>query len=448
MVVDIKNVEPNQAEDIYIKNFEFVNFRKGSLNFVCARVGNCKTQTLLNMFLQLSMVTEKDYNAVFFSLEMLKEDLKARLISMDKDWITKINPKSEFVIDDTNRLSFDQIRTLTEVWEFEHDKKLDFVFIDYVQLIEGEYEDTSIALCEWAKTTGKIIICAAQLLTSYSIKVMKDVSAYLCGTNRYAKDASILIAVNKAGNDKLWMDVGKNRNGKQLDNPLQMDFESTGLIMPTIAINKDTVNNKRSTRMLNIWGAVLCLLFNLKYGEYLEDQNNELILRPNFERSTLKKSITYWLTLSCVINKIKLQDAWKNYRDEIQQNVFKYKAEEYELLEAKSVSSLTPSEMSHFKQWMARTCTKARDGINLFIDQNKGLIDIIAGIQTIEKVVIELEINQDTGVEEEVEKTKLVNFTLGETEYLRRTFLWQFDQPTIFNKQWSATKADRFGEEE
>jgi hypothetical protein len=72
---------------------------------------------------------------------------------------------------------------------------------------------------------------------------------------------------------------------------------------------------------------------------------------------------------------------------------------------------------------MARTCTKARDGINLFIDQNKGLIDIIAGIQTIEKVVIELEINQDTGVEEEVEKTKLVNFTLGETEYLRRTFL-------------------------
>jgi hypothetical protein len=32
---------------------------------------------------------------------------------------------------------------------------------------------------------------------------MKDVSAYLCGTNRYAKDASILIAVNKAGNDKL-----------------------------------------------------------------------------------------------------------------------------------------------------------------------------------------------------------------------------------------------------
>jgi replicative DNA helicase len=85
MVVDIKNVEPNQAEDIYIKNFEFVNFRKGSLNFVCARVGNCKTQTLLNMFLQLSMVTEKDYNAVFFSLEMLKEDLKARLISMDKD---------------------------------------------------------------------------------------------------------------------------------------------------------------------------------------------------------------------------------------------------------------------------------------------------------------------------------------------------------------------------
>jgi hypothetical protein len=37
---------------------------------------------------------------------------------------------------------------------------------------------------------------------------------------------------------------------------------------------------------------------------------------------------------------------------------------------------------------------------------------------------------------------------LGETEYLRRTFLWQFDQPTIFNKQWSATKADRFGEEE
>jgi hypothetical protein len=48
------------------------------------------------------------------------------------------------------------------------------------------------------------------------------------------------------------MDVGKNRNGKQLDNPLQMDFESTGLIMPTIAINKDTVNNKRSTRMLNI----------------------------------------------------------------------------------------------------------------------------------------------------------------------------------------------------
>ena len=140
---------------------EFIkqNFPKGKLTLIGGRFAMGKTSLLTSLALSLAHENQK---SLYFSIEMSKKALDARFKkickSKDKGLINKV------YIDDTPFIKLDQIRELID------SLCVDYVFVDYIQLIHTDIQDRNEelnyivnALKSMAKEFNLPIIAASQL---------------------------------------------------------------------------------------------------------------------------------------------------------------------------------------------------------------------------------------------------------------------------------------------
>ena len=134
-------------------DYKTSGFQNSDLILVAARPSMGKTAFVLNI--AQYMAFKKDLSAAIFSLEMSKQQLMNRLLSMesrvnsqsmrtgnlkDEDWSKLIESAgvigdSNLIIDDTPGITVRELRSKCRRYKLEHG--LDIIMIDYLQLMSG-----------------------------------------------------------------------------------------------------------------------------------------------------------------------------------------------------------------------------------------------------------------------------------------------------------------------
>lgn len=169
-------------------DFKTSGFQRSDLILVAARPSMGKTALVLNIAQYMAFKQNK-YVAIF-SLEMSKEQLMNRLLSMeskvdsqnmrngnlqDDDWAKLIESAgligdSNLIIDDTPGISIRELRSKCRKYKLEHG--LDIIMIDYLQLMSGsgrgdsrqqEISDISRSLKAIARELNVPVVALSQL---------------------------------------------------------------------------------------------------------------------------------------------------------------------------------------------------------------------------------------------------------------------------------------------
>ena len=149
------------------------------LIFVAARPSMGKTALCLNM--AQYMAFKKDYSVAIFSLEMSKNQLMNRLLSMeskvnsqnirtgslkDDDWSSLIESAgiiggSKLMIDDTPGITVSEMRSKCRKYKLEHG--MDVVFIDYLQMMSSASRKSDSRQQEISEITRSLKALAREL---------------------------------------------------------------------------------------------------------------------------------------------------------------------------------------------------------------------------------------------------------------------------------------------
>ncbi len=170
-------------------DFKTAGLQKSDLILIAARPAMGKTAFVLNIIEYISLHSEG--TIAMFSLEMSKEQLVKRLLSMnskvdsqkirngsleDEDWVRLVDSvrrigKTNLVIDDTSGITASEIRTKCR--KLKLNKGLSLVIIDYLQLMSGsgrrgdnrqqEISDISRSLKVMARELDVPVIALSQL---------------------------------------------------------------------------------------------------------------------------------------------------------------------------------------------------------------------------------------------------------------------------------------------
>lgn len=148
-------------------------FQKSDLIIIAGRPSMGKTAFGLNI--ALNLVKNSKLPVLFFSLEMSKEQIMYRLLSMEtninqmklksgklseKEWVKlnkviKIFSKFSFFVDDTFNLSIEEIRSKIKTILFEQNQ-IGLVIIDYIQLMQNTKLKTETRVQELSQITRSL----------------------------------------------------------------------------------------------------------------------------------------------------------------------------------------------------------------------------------------------------------------------------------------------------
>ena len=169
-------------------DYKTAGFQPSDLILVAARPSMGKTALVLNI--AQHMAFREDHTVAVFSLEMSKEQLVNRLLSLesrvdsqsirtgnltDEDWSKLIEGagvigKSHLIIDDTPGISVTELRSKCRKFKMEHN--LGIIIIDYLQLMTGskrsesrqqEISDISRSLKAVARELNVPVVALSQL---------------------------------------------------------------------------------------------------------------------------------------------------------------------------------------------------------------------------------------------------------------------------------------------
>ncbi len=169
-------------------DYKTSGFQPSDLILIAARPSMGKTAFALNI--ARNMAAKSGISIAIFSLEMSKEQLVSRMLSMesrvdsqsmrtgdlrDEDWTKLVEGadvigRSRLIIDDTPGISVSALRSKCRKYKLEHD--LGIVFIDYLQLMSGsgrsdsrqqEISDISRSLKALARELQVPIVALSQL---------------------------------------------------------------------------------------------------------------------------------------------------------------------------------------------------------------------------------------------------------------------------------------------
>ncbi len=225
-------------------------FNKGELIILAARPGMGKTTLALNF-----LTTAANFNkqVLFFSLEMGATEIGYKILSntskLDHDRIKKgkltnkeynkihkdisntVN-NNNIIIDDSPALDIYQLRTIAR--KLNHEKKLDFIIVDYLQLIQGQDRQNkqqnreqqisyiSRQLKILSKELSLPVLCLSQLSRAVESRADKTpMLSDLRESGAIEQDADLVIFIYRDGyysknknNEACNILVAKNRHGE------------------------------------------------------------------------------------------------------------------------------------------------------------------------------------------------------------------------------------------
>lgn len=234
-------------------------FQKSDLIIIAARPSVGKTALSLNI--SLNIAKNYEFPVLFFSLEMSKEQIMYRLLSIEgnidqtrlkngklrtEDWrkvnkVIKTIAKLPFFIDDTANLSILEIKAKLKTVLFEQ-RKIGLVVIDYLQLMQDPNLKNENRVQELSKITRSLkilarefnipIIALSQLSRNIENRVDKTpILSDLRESGSIEQDADVIIMLSKnnydASNYKqssiIELTIAKQRNGPT--GTVQLKFE-------------------------------------------------------------------------------------------------------------------------------------------------------------------------------------------------------------------------------
>lgn len=228
-------------------------------NFVviAARPSVGKTALALNMALNIA---KHDYAVGFFSLEMSKDHILDRFISLlskkscedikrgkiskqDLDNIKTIVPKlSEMpiYIADSNYSSFKQMCIKAKIWK--RHQNIGILFIDYLQLLspDHERENRQTEIAEFSRSLKRLsnelnipIVCLSQLSRKVEDRGdKKPLISDIRDSGQVEQDADVVILLNKrtkinqhepSNEDVIELHIGKHRHGPTFSTLLKFE---------------------------------------------------------------------------------------------------------------------------------------------------------------------------------------------------------------------------------
>ena len=154
-------------------------FQKSDLIIIAGRPSMGKTALSLNI--ALNIVKNSKFSVLFFSLEMSKEQIMYRLLSMEsninqtklktgklskENWsklnkIVKLIANLEFFVDDSSDLSIEDIKSKLRTVYFEQ-KQVGLIIIDYLQLMQDSKRSNENRVQELSKITRSLKIIARE----------------------------------------------------------------------------------------------------------------------------------------------------------------------------------------------------------------------------------------------------------------------------------------------
>lgn len=228
--------------------------QKGNLIIIGARPGVGKTAFALNLAYG---AVKNGYKAAFFSLEMTREEIASRVLSMESkvsserlragnplnnnDWSNIINSttsmSNDLLIDDTSSITIAELRSKCMKMKREYEamgKTLDVVFIDYLQLMGESQNDANkprhiqigaitAGLKGLAKDLDIPIVALAQTRRPGESEDKNKMPRLedLRESGSIEQDADVVIFLHKnekegenvPDNEKMYIIVAKHRNG-------------------------------------------------------------------------------------------------------------------------------------------------------------------------------------------------------------------------------------------
>lgn len=249
---------------------------KSDLILLAARPGMGKTSFALNIAKNVALNSNK--SVAFFSLEMTKEQLASRLLSMqalvpgtklrtgkltDEEWqrliaASDVLGKSKIYLDDTPGITVPEMKA-----KLRRRKDIDVVFIDYLQLMSGSNvkSDNRVQVISeitrnlkiMAKEIGVPVICLSQLSResekrsdhrpqlsdlrdSGSIEQDADIVLFLYRDFYYDKDNQE-VAANGADQNSAECIVAKNRHGEMTN--VKLHWRGEYMLFTSVENNRE-----------------------------------------------------------------------------------------------------------------------------------------------------------------------------------------------------------------
>ncbi|WP_431028907.1 replicative DNA helicase [Lysinibacillus sp. LZ02] len=247
--------EPSMQQPAVTTGFQQLNqvidgFKNGELTIVAARPSIGKTDLMNHFALQAA---KHHMVPIIFSLEMSRSSLVSRFIAnlggynrtklrnphdalseqQKKTWSIVLNKLCQLglQIDDRSNLSVEQVRAQTRHVMRKHPGKQCIVFIDYLQMMQGDPALNSTqslgliskGLKALAKDFACPVVCLAQLNRNVESRQSKrPVLSDIRDSGNIEQDADIVILLYRDSYyaegqvrqlDRLEMNVAKNRNG-------------------------------------------------------------------------------------------------------------------------------------------------------------------------------------------------------------------------------------------
>ena len=236
---------------------------RGEVMTVIARPGCFKTALLQHMMLQYADKNKDNEVAVFFSLEMPLAGVYERFsqntllqsgAEIEKRWlmntvnakdVEEVNRRIEGIYVVATRPSIAQMSYLLKMVEKKSGKKVGFVGVDYLGLVEtpgkSEYERASqvaVDMKVFAKNEGVPVVMLAQLNRTAGDGTTPVTLDMARGSGQIEEAADFVIGINKSDNDPvhghITLNCGilKNRKGAAgnsfplMVNPATMSFET------------------------------------------------------------------------------------------------------------------------------------------------------------------------------------------------------------------------------
>jgi replicative DNA helicase len=238
-------------------------FQKSELIIIAGRPSMGKTALSLNI--ALNIIKNSKLPVLFFSLEMSKEQIMYRVLSMETninqirlkngnlyptDWlkinkIIKILSKFPFFVDDTSDLSVQKIRSNLKTILFEQNS-IGLIIVDYLQLMQNSKLKTENRVQELSQITRSLkilarefnvpIIALSQLSRNVENRVdKKPILSDLRESGSIEQDADLVLMLSKQNLNKsdkpnyqiFELTIAKQRNGPLGTVRLKFDEDRT-----------------------------------------------------------------------------------------------------------------------------------------------------------------------------------------------------------------------------